>query len=82
MKKEEQRIARHLAKHHIHTKSQAIQWSDYNPTPEMLDNDPLFDAIWDVIKTWDIGVPAAYWGYTGGTGNHVRAIYDAIKRIK
>lgn len=52
-------------------------WPD--PTPEMLNGDPLFDAIWNVIKSWDIAVPEAYSGYTGGTGNHARAIYDAIR---
>lgn len=53
-------------------------WPD--PTPEMLNGDPLFDAIWSVIKTWDINVPHAYSGYCGATGNHVRAIYDALPR--
>jgi hypothetical protein len=48
-----------------------------NPTPEMLE-DPLFNAIWNVIKSWDINVPAAYDGYCGATGNHVRAILEAI----
>lgn len=51
-------------------------WPD--PTPEML-ADPLFDAIWNVIKTWDINVPHIYVGYCGATGNHARVIYDAIK---
>ena len=53
-------------------------WPD--PTPEQLD-DPLFDAIWDCIKTWDINVPGAYTGYCGATGNHVRAIFDAITAV-
>lgn len=47
------------------------------PTPEML-NDPTFNAIWNVIKSWDINVPDAYSGYCGATGNHVRAILDAL----
>jgi len=50
-------------------------WLD--PTPEML-QDPLFNKIWETIKTWDINVPAIYAGYCGATGNHARAIYDAI----
>jgi hypothetical protein len=55
---------------------------DYpDPTPEMLDGDPLFDAIWNAIKHWDIsrhndGL------YSGPTGNDVRHIYDAIRRAK
>jgi hypothetical protein len=43
----------------------------------MLD-DPRFNAIWGVIKTWDINVPQVYGGYCGATGNHVRAILDAL----
>jgi hypothetical protein len=51
-----------------------------DPTPEMLDNDPLFDAIWKAIKGWDIsrhndGL------YSGPTGNDARHIYDAIKAL-
>lgn len=50
-------------------------WPD--PTPAMLEN-PTFNAIWNVIKTWDINVPSAYEGYCGATGNHARAIFDAL----
>lgn len=48
-----------------------------DPTPEMLD-DPRFNAIWNVIKSWDINVPDAYRGYMGATGNHARAIFDGL----
>lgn len=48
-----------------------------SPTPEMLD-DPKFNAIWGVIKSWDINVPSQYSGYCGATGNHARAILDAL----
>lgn len=48
-----------------------------SPTEEML-RDPVFNAIWNCIKDWDINVPGAYSGYCGATGNHVRAIMDAI----
>lgn len=51
------------------------EWKD--PTPEMLDT-PEFKAIWQCIKPWDINVPDAYSGYMGATGNHVRAILDAL----
>ena len=51
-------------------------WPD--PTPEQLKS-PLFEAIWQTIKRWDINVPSAYAGYCGATGNHVRAILDAIE---
>jgi hypothetical protein len=50
------------------------KWPD--PTPEMLD-DPRFNAIWHVIKSWDVNVPH-YTGYCGANGNHVRAIFDAL----
>ncbi len=54
-------------------------WLD--PTPEML-NDPQFEAIWQRIKSWDINVPHAYIGYMGATGNHVRAILDALREAE
>lgn len=53
-----------------------IEWRD--PLPEELET-PEFNAVWDVIKTWDINVPEAYNGYCGATGNHVVAILDALK---
>lgn len=56
-----------------------IAWPD--PTPEMLER-PDFNAVWDCIKSWDINVPGAYGGYCGATGNHVRAILDAIASSK
>jgi len=52
-------------------------WPD--PTREMLD-DPTFNAIWNVIKSWDVNVPHAYCGYCGATGNHVRAIMEALPK--
>lgn len=56
------------------------------PTPTKPWRDPTenevesawFNAIWEVIKEWDIHVPGAYHGYCGATGNHVAAILDAI----
>lgn len=54
-------------------------WKD--PTPEML-NDPTFNAIWNVIKDWDVNVPSEYDGYCGPSGNHVRAILDAVNKVK
>ena len=53
-------------------------WED--PTPAMLE-DPQFEAIWQTIKSWDINVPGAYQGYCGATGNHVRAILDALRAV-
>ena len=51
-----------------------------DPTPEM-HNDPLWNAIWNEIKTWDVNVPTEYGGYCSVTGNHVTAIYLAIKAV-
>ena len=51
-----------------------------SPTQAMLD-DPRFEAIWQVIKTWDINVPNAYAGYCGANGSHVRAIMDALAPV-
>lgn len=61
------------------TDQQKADWPD--PTPEML-ADPVYDAIWNVIKTWDVNVPGVYSGYCGPTGNHARKIYDAIKKVE
>lgn len=55
-----------------------VSWPD--PTEEML-NSPEFEAIWQAIKTWDINVPGAYHGYCGATGNHVRAILEALNEL-
>lgn len=60
-------------------KAQGKRWPD--PTPEML-KDPMFNAIWEVMMTWDIAVDNEYEGYMAATGNHVRAVYDAIKKVK
>lgn len=54
-------------------------WPD--PTDEML-ADPRFEAVWQRIKSWDISVPEVYGGYCGATGNHVRAILDALKSVE
>lgn len=54
-----------------------IPWP--GPTPEMLIS-PEFEAVWLCIRKWDINVPDAYAGYCGATGNHVRAILDAITK--
>jgi len=50
-----------------------------DPTPEDLAS-PEFEAVWQVIKDWDINVPEWYDGYTGAMGNHVMAILNALKK--
>lgn len=62
----------------INQATPAAKWPD--PTPDMLKS-PVFEAIWQCIKGWDINVPAAYVGYEGATGNHVRAILDALASV-
>jgi len=57
----------------------ANPWPD--PTPEMLKRSD-FESIWQCIKSWDINVPGVYRGYMGATGNHVRAILDALDALK
>lgn len=54
------------------------KWPD--PTPEMLKT-LEFEAVWQCIKRWDINVPDQYSGYCGATGNHVRAILDALAAV-
>lgn len=63
-------------------------WTEYepqrpwpDPTPEMLAS-PEFDAVWNCIRHWDINVPDAYSGYCAATGNHVRAILDALAMVR
>ena len=58
------------------------KWRD--PKPEELETMD-FNAVWDVIKKWDIAVPEEIDGsglYSGATGNHVVSILDALKEIK
>ena len=51
-----------------------------NPTKEEL-NSPQFEAIWNVIKHWDINVPDYYSGYMSGNGSHVKLILDELKVV-
>lgn len=50
-----------------------------NPTEHDL-ADPLFEAIWQATKTWDVNVPEYYRGYCGMNGSHVMLILDAIRK--
>lgn len=50
-----------------------------DPTPEQVENDPLFQAIWQVIKSWDVNAPEYYQGYCGATGSHVALILNALQ---
>jgi hypothetical protein len=52
-----------------------------NPTEADLES-PLFEAIWAVIKTWDVNVPAYYEGYCGANGSHVKLVLNSIERSK
>lgn len=50
-----------------------------NPTAIDL-TDPLFNAIWNVVKDWDVGIPSKHAGHTGATGSHVMLILNAIRK--
>lgn len=52
-----------------------------NPTEDDL-NSPVFEAIWQVIKHWDVNVPQYYSGYCGANGSHVMLILNALWRVK
>jgi len=49
-----------------------------NPSNEDL-NDPIFNSIWNIIKSWDINVPDYYKGYMSGNGSHVKLILDEVR---
>lgn len=48
-----------------------------HPTEEDLQSE-AFARVWECIKGWDVNVSDVYAGYCGATGNHVRAILDAL----
>jgi hypothetical protein len=45
-------------------------------------NDISFNAIWDIIKSWDINIPEYYNGYCGANGSHVKLILDNLNEKK
>ena len=52
------------------------------PMPSPTDGDlesPQFNAIWSVIKTWDVNVPEYYELYCGANGSHVMLILNALR---
>lgn len=52
------------------------------PNPSEADlTDPLFNAIWEVTKTWDVNAPEYYDGYCGLNGSHVMIILNAIRAL-
>lgn len=46
--------------------------------PRWMLEHPIYEAVWDEIKTWDINVPTEYGGYMNATGSHCAAILLAI----
>lgn len=52
-----------------------------NPSEKMLES-PEFNALWDIIKHWDINVSDYYKGYCGGNGSHVTLLLEALMKIK
>lgn len=50
------------------------------PNPTGVDlADPLFNAIWNECKSWDVNAPKYYVGYCGLNGSHVMLIVNAIR---
>lgn len=49
-----------------------------SPSENDLKHNPLFEQIWNVIKTWDINVPEFYEGYCGASGSHVKLIMNGL----
>lgn len=45
-------------------------------------NSPEFEAIFQLIKKWDIQVPEQdIKGYSSGNGSHVKMILDVLKPV-
>lgn len=61
----------------LHAIAMAAKAEMPNPTDAML-ADPLWEAIWQAIKSWDVNVPAHYNGYMGANGSHATLIYAAL----
>lgn len=50
------------------------------PNPSDADlADPMFEAIWQATKTWDVNAPEYYVGYCGLNGSHVMLILNAVR---
>ena len=47
-----------------------------NPTSDMVGS-PEFNAVWDLIKSWEIKIPG--FDSKNADGTHVKVILDAIK---
>jgi len=66
--------------------SQALGRQDFikdMPNPTAQDQgDVMFLAIWEVIKHWDVNVPAYYHGYCGANGSHVMLILERIRELQ
>lgn len=52
-----------------------------NPTDAQLAS-PEFEAIWQIIKSWDVEVPEFYDGYCGANGSHVTLILNALDALR
>lgn len=69
---------------------QAMQWAEEllhlhgwdDPTPEELAS-PVFEAIWQVIKSWDVSAPGSEESgmYTKAEGQHAARILRAIRPV-
>jgi hypothetical protein len=48
-----------------------------NPTPADISSE-AFQALWPVLKDWDVNVPTHYSGYMGFNGSHMKIILNAL----
>lgn len=51
-----------------------------SPSRSEIDSEE-FNALWEIIKTWDISVPEYYGGYTGANGSHVKLLLDGLRPV-
>lgn len=57
---------------------------DFDGMPEVTPSDirdPLFKAIWEATKTWEVGVPEHYAGHVGMNGSHVMLILNELRKL-
>ena len=55
------------------TKPKMPHYKEYEGTAE-------FEALWEVMKGWDIGAKEYYSGHTGCMGNHIMIVLKALSK--
>lgn len=60
----------------------AVRPESAKPMPDPTEADladPVFNAVYNVCKTWDVNVPECYNGYCGFNGSHAMLIVRALR---